>query len=583
MVLLLPSGLEGQADSLAVETAPEPVPALPWSAITLDQLTLRQKAGQVLMPQVEGAFTPAGTDRHQQILDAIEKSEIGGLIVTTGSPTEVAVKLNYLQGLSNVPLLVGADLEEGPGFRFDGIVRVPGGTDLGGATTLPSLMAIGATGDPAYAYQAGLATGREALALGIHMPFAPVLDINNNPDNPVINVRSFGEDAEQVANMGALFARGMQEAGAIATGKHFPGHGDTDTDSHLSIPIIRATRARLDSMELVPFRRAIEEGIGAIMTAHVSLPEVTGEERLPATLSTDVLTGLLRDDLEFEGLVVTDAMNMGAIDRAFGRGEATVRALMAGADIILMPPNPEVAVNAIVTAVEAGRLPIERLDEAVAKILRAKEALGLHERRTVDVASVIYRVGIPEHRELADEIAENSITLVKNERVLPLRGTRRARVMSISYSRESDLRAGRAFNQTLRGTYPRLRTERVARGTDPAQYQRLSVQAREYDLVVISSYVAAVASSNSRSLPDPMLDLIHSLERDDVPHVVVSFGSPYLIRDFPDVAAFVSAWSGSQASQRAAAQALFGRREFTGRLPTSLSDLYPLGHGLKLR
>ncbi len=581
----IPSGiLVGQSsDSLSADAPAASEPARPWSAVTLDELTLKQKAGQVLMPQVEGAFTPAGSDRHRRILDAIEKGEVGGLIVTTGSPTEVAVKLNYLQGLSRLPLLVGADLEEGPGFRFDGIVRVPGATDLGGATTLPSLMAIGATGDPQYAYQAGLATGREALALGIHMPFAPVLDINNNPDNPVINVRSFGEDPEQVANMGALFTRGMQEAGAIATGKHFPGHGDTDTDSHLSIPIIRASRARLDSIELVPFQRAIEEGIGAIMTAHVSLPEVTGEERLPATLAPGVMTDLLRDDLGFEGLLVTDAMNMGAIDRAYGRGEAAVRALLAGADVILMPPNAETAVSAIVTAVETGRLPMARLDQAVSKILRAKEVLGLHERRTVDIASVLYKVGIPEHQELADEIATRSITLVKNENVLPLRGTRRARVLSITYRRESDLLGGRAFNRVLRDTYPRLRTRSVHRGTDPTQYQRLGVEAREYDLVVVSSYVAAVASADARSLPSPMLELIASLDRSDVPHVVVSFGSPYLIRDFPDVAAFVSAWSGSDASQRAAATALFGRIEFTGRLPTSLTPLYPLGHGLTLR
>ncbi|MEZ4415360.1 MAG: glycoside hydrolase family 3 N-terminal domain-containing protein [Gemmatimonadota bacterium] len=554
-----------------------------WSTATLETLSLRQKAGQVLMPLVEGAFTPAGSESLAQTLDAIEKSEVGGLIVTMGSPTEVAVKLNYLQGLSRLPLLVGADLEEGPGFRFDGIVRLPGAYELGGATTFPSLMAIGATGDPQYAYQAGLATGREALALGIHLPFAPVLDVNNNPDNPIINTRSFGEDAERVAAMGALFVRGIQEAGAIATGKHFPGHGDTDTDSHFALPVIRSTRSRLDSLELVPFRRAIDDGIGAIMTAHISLPEITGEQRLPATLSGKVLTDLLQRDLGFSGLVVTDAMNMGAIDRAYGRGEAAVRALMAGADIILMPPNPEVAINAIVTAVEAGRLPEARLDEAVTKILRAKERLGLDRRRTVDVAGVVYKVGIPEHREIADEIAAHSMTLIKNDRVLPLRGTRRARVLSLTYRRESDLLAGRSFDRVLRETYPRLRTESVYRDTDAGVYERLAREARQYELVVISTYVAAVTSSTQIGVAEGLARLVQSLSEAGVPHVVVSFGSPYLIRDFPTTRAYVAAWSGSGASQRAAAAALFGRAEFAGHLPTRISEDYPVGFGLTLQ
>lgn len=557
--------------------------AYPWARATLAGMTLRQKAGQVLMPLVDGSFAPAGSDSHARVLDAIEGAEVGGIIVTVGSPTEVAVKLNYLQGLSRLPLLVGADLEEGPGFRFDGIVRVPGAYELGGATTFPSLMAIGATGDPQYAYQAGLATGREALALGIHMPFAPVLDVNNNPDNPIINTRSFGEDPQQVAVMGSLFTRGLRESGAIATAKHFPGHGDTDTDSHLSLPVIRATRQRLDSVELVPFRRVIDEGIGAVMTAHISLPEVTGEQRMPATLSPRVIGGLLRRDLGFQGLVVTDAMNMGAVDRAFGRGEAVVRALLAGADIILMPPTPESAVNAIVTAVEGGRLPLARLDEAVTRILQAKEALGLDVRRTADIPSVLYTVGIPEHRAIADEIAARSLTLLKNERVLPLRGTRQARVFSLTYRRESDLLAGRAFDRALRSTYPRLRTESVGRDTDASVYARLEREVRQYDLVVISTYVAAVSSSNQIGVAQGLVDIIEGLVDAGVPHVVVSFGSPYLIRDFPDVRAFVAAWSGAAASQTAAANALFGRREFTGRLPTSVPPDYPIGHGLTVR
>jgi beta-N-acetylhexosaminidase len=269
----------------------------------------------------------------------VEKQGVGGVIMSVGTPIEVAAKLNDLQRHAKIPLLVGADLETGAGFRMRGAVFMPGSIELGGATDFPSLMAVGAAGDERLAYEMGRITALEARAVGIHVPFAPVLDVNNNPDNPIINVRSFGASPVDVSRMGIAFIHGVQENGAIATGKHFPGHGDTDTDSHLALPVIRHDRIRMDTVELRPFKEAIDAGMGAIMTAHISVPSLNGGVSEASTLSPLVLTRVLRDELGFGGLVFTDAMDMSAIARRHSAGEAAVRAIEAGADVILMPPN----------------------------------------------------------------------------------------------------------------------------------------------------------------------------------------------------------------------------------------------------
>ena len=399
------------------EPAP-PVPAMdiqPWAERMLDSLTLRQKVGQLMMPFVLGDYAPEGTTSHDRVHDYILEEEIGGLIVSVGSPTDVAVKLNDFQTHSRLPLLVAADLETGAGFRLTGAVHSPTNIVLGGATNFPNLLALGAAGDPDLAYEMGKITALEARAVGIHVPFAPVLDVNNNPDNPIINVRSFGEDPAQVASLGAAFVRGIQDFGGIATGKHFPGHGDTDTDSHVGLPVIRASSARMDSLELVPFREAISAGLGGMMTAHITVPSLNGGGDLPATLSRDILTGLLRDRLGFDGLVFTDAMDMAAIDQTYGRGEAAVMAIEAGADVILMPPSVTAAINGIVEAVESGRLSEERIDVSVLKLLRAKEGLGLDRERTVPLEALPRVVGIPAHTEVAADVARRSITLLRTE------------------------------------------------------------------------------------------------------------------------------------------------------------------------
>ena len=554
-----------------------------WVERTLTGLTLRQKVGQLIMPWVLGDFAPEGSPSHDRILEYIEEQGIGGVIMSVGSPTEVAAKLNDFQMHSNIPLLVAADLETGAGFRMRGAVQMPGTIELGGATDFPSLMAVGATADPQLAYEMGRITALEARGVGIHIPFAPVLDVNNNPDNPIINVRSFGENPEDVADLGAAFVRGVQEHGAIATGKHFPGHGDTETDSHLGLPVIPHSRARMDSVEIFPFRHAIEAGMGAVMTAHISVPSLDGGVGDPATLSSAVLTDLLRDEMEFDGLLFTDAMDMSAISRGFGAEEASVRAIEAGADVILMPPSVERAVEGIAAAVESGRIEASRIDASVRRILETKKQMGLDRDRTVQIDQIGQVVGIPAHTQVAAEIAERSITLLHNGgNLLPLLGTRSARVMSVSFRRTSDVLAGRYFNTRLRQTYPRLTTAGLDVNSGPALYEDLLRQARQQALVILSTYVTAFSQSGSLALPEEVVDFAGQLTEIGVPHIVISFGNPYLITELPDVRAYMLAWSGSEVSQTAAAQALFGDIEISGRVPTRIPPLYEIGDGIMI-
>ena len=570
--------------------APEPVappratpatrpPPLTWAQRTLARMTLREKVGQLMMPFVLGNFAPEGSETHDRIVNIIEEESVGGLIMSVGSPSEVAVKLNDLQNHSKYPLLVAADLETGAGFRFRGAVHIPTNIALGGATTFPSLMAFGATGDPRHAYQLGRITALEARAMGVHVPFAPVLDVNNNPDNPIINIRSFGEDPNAVADLGVALVRGLQDYGAVATGKHFPGHGDTGTDSHLELPIIQVGRERLDAVELVPFRAAIAAGIQGIMTAHIAVPAISGET-IPATVSHRVLTGLLRAEMGFDGIVFTDAMDMAAVSRLFPRGEAAVRAVLAGADVILMPNDVKQAIDAIVLAIDERRLTEGRVDESVRRLLRLKEDLGLAEERSVPLEMIPQVVGVPQHMEMAREVAERSITLIRNERnLLPLLGTRRARVMSVSFRNPGDVLSGRYFDSRLRETYPRLVTRSVDEGTNSEAYQDLLSRARRSDLVVVSVYSNYAGRVE---LPDATVEFVNELARRRVTHVVISFGNPYLISLFPDARVYLLAWSSAQVSQQAAADALFGDIAITGRSPTGMDPFFAVGDGIQV-
>jgi beta-N-acetylhexosaminidase len=560
------------------EAPPEPLDMSSWADRTFAELTLREKVGQLIMPWVLGDFAPEGSPSHERIAGYVEAQSVGGVIMSVGTPIEVAAKLNDLQRHAKIPLLVAADLETGAGFRMRGAVHVPGNIELGGATDFPSLMAVGATGSERLAYEMGRITALEARAVGIHVPFAPVLDVNNNPDNPIINVRSFGADPVDVSRMGIAFIHGVQENGAIATGKHFPGHGDTEIDSHVALPVIRHDRLRMDSVELRPFKEAIDAGMGAIMNAHISVPSLNGGVREASKLSPLVLTRVLRDEMGFEGLVFTDAMDMSAIARRHSAGEAAVRALEAGADVILMPPNVEQAIDGIVQAVGSGRLSEARVDASVRRVLETKEQLGLDRERFVSIERIGDVVGIPDHMDVADRIARGSITLLKNRgNLVPLNGTRTAQVLSVTFRRSTDILAGRHFNRALRETYPRLSTIDLDSNADAASYADVLRRARGRPLVVVSTYSNYAGAVDAR---EDLAKFIGDLGRIGVPHVVISFGNPYLISSFPEAQAYMLAWNGSEASQRAAAGALFGAFDIVGRVPTGIPPLYQIGDGL---
>jgi beta-N-acetylhexosaminidase len=450
-----------------------------------------------------------------------------------------------------------------------------------GATLLPTAMALTATGDTTLAYAHGRITAAEARAGGLHMALAPVLDVNVNPRNPIINTRSFGEDPQDVARFGAAVVRGLQDGGLLAVAKHFPGHGDTDQDSHLELPTIVAPRARLDSVELVPFRAAVQAGIGGIMVGHIAAPAL-GAVRTPASLSRAVTTTVLRGQLGFDGLVITDALNMAGVAREREASEIALRAVIAGADILLQPTDPEAAIDAIAEGVSRGDFPRSRLDASVRRILRAKARAGLIGTRPT-LARAPTDSSLPAAEELADSIAARSITLLRDAAgLLPARsGTP---IVSLTYAGGVSVPGGasEAFDATLRSAG--LHVERLTLPARTATMMTDSLIGAWADtptapLVILSSYSQPVPWRGSLGLPDAVMASAERLAR-RTPVVHVAFGSPYVTASVPSASTVILAWSGLPAAQRAAAHAILGVRPTTGRLPISLLPEYALGHGL---
>jgi beta-N-acetylhexosaminidase len=553
---------------------------------------------------VYGDYSPIGSSSWARAQEFVATEHVGGLVMSVGSPLEIAEKLNTMQRLSSIPLIVGADLEFGAGYRARGGYFLPNAIDLGGGTVFPPEMALGATRDTSLAYEQGRITAMEGRAIGIHVVFAPILDVNNNPANPVIGVRSFGENPALAAALGSSMVRGLQEHGMIATGKHFPGHGDTDQNSHLTLPTITVSRARLDTVELVPFRAAIASGLDAIMTAHIALPSILGDSSTPATLSPRVMTDLLRHDLGFRGLLITDAMDMNGVlanvkpgragqllagqygtINSIGLTEACKRAIEAGADVLLMPSDVVTAVNAVVAGVEEGRITSARLDSSVLRILAMKARAGLDRNRFVYLDSVRAIVGDSNNLNISRRAAEQSITLAKDSlRLVPLaRGNDAvAKVLSITMAPRSDLGAGIAFLGELRralGSGVRIRAEYVNPDDPGANYVRLLAAADSSDLVLVSSYLAPSYSAPSATAAAPVIDFLRTLARQRPRTILVNFGNPYLYQQVPAIGSYLVAWGGFPMSQRAAAQALAGINPISGRLPISIPPSLPFGAG----
>jgi beta-N-acetylhexosaminidase len=552
-----------------------------WVEATIRSLSPRERVAQLIMPWVPGEYAAVGSPEYEQVRAWVEDDKVGGLVLSIGMPLSYAAKLNHMQRLARVPLLVASDMENGSGMRLGGSYALPSLLPQGGGTVFPPVMALGATRSDELAYKLGLVLGAEARAVGVHITFGPVLDVNANPLNPIINVRSFGEDPALVSRLASAYIRGARENGLMTTGKHFPGHGDTETDSHIGLPAIRASRAHLDSVDLPPFRTAVGSGIDAIMTAHIAVTGVLGDSAPPATLSPYFMTDVLRKEMNFHGLLVTDAMTMGGVANRYGATEPLVLALQAGADILLMPHSVTEAINTVTSAIESGRLTQARIDESVRRILRMKAQAGLRTGRLVDLDAVDTIVNIPARSSIASEVAEKSITLARDSASLvPLsRNTRR--ILSITYADGGDLVAGRVFNQELRSAGLRVLTETVDSRTTQAELDRLRAAADSVDVVIASAYVVPRESRGSIGASGGFPAFIEQLSAARKNLVAISFGNPYLVSAFPSVPAYLLAWGGAPVSQRAAARALIGRTAISGKLPISIPPWFKVGDGVE--
>ena len=567
-----------------------------WVDDTLQRLTLDEKIGQLVVPSFRAVYTSSDSETFDELEALVRDQRVGGLLMFgartrqpevllnpsysrsgLGEPLDAASIINRLQAAAPLPLLVAADFETGAGFRLDG------------ATAFPPAMAFGAAGDPGLAFEAGRITATEARAMGVHVNFAPVVDVNNNPRNPVINIRSFGEDPERVGALASAYIEGLRAGGMLATVKHFPGHGDTDVDSHIGLPIIHHPRERLDRIELVPFRAGFAAGADAVMTAHIELPALDPEPATPATFSRPIVEGLLRDELAFDGLVFTDSMRMRAVSELVAPGEAAARAVAAGHDLVLHSPDDVAALAGIRAAVAAGDLTEARIDRSVRRILSAKARVGLHTDRKVSLDALPAAVGTRAHATVAREVSEHALTLIRDERsTVPLPVPRDGSVLYLSVL---DYPAGwgigspsRTFIPELEARWPNVTAIELSDRTPLSEIELVRETARRYDAVVAGVFVRTAAFSGrmdlAPALADLLLELGHDSETTGQPFVAVLFGNPYSASFLAELPAILLTYGFYDLAEATAVRAVAGEIPIRGRLPVSLGDAFPLGHGL---
>lgn len=568
-----------------------------WAAETLKALTVDEKVGQLIVASFESRFLSTDSDGFDELLRLVRDYHIGGLhvfgasepvppvllnptygTVTLGEPFAVASALNRLQAAASVPLLNSADFEAGAGFR------------ILGATTFPRQMALGAAGDERLVREAARITGLEARAMGVHVNFSPIADVNNNARNPVINTRSYGEDPSRVGALVSASVEGARQGGVIAALKHFPGHGDTDIDSHLGLPIVAHSRERLDSLELVPFRAGIAHGAGAVMAAHIQLPALDPTPATPATFSRAIIDRLLRRDLAFRGLVYTDSMSMDAVVKLLPPGEAAVRAILAGADQVLHSPDPIAAFSGLKDAVASGRISGARLNESVERILRAKAAVGLDKRRAVDLDALPARVGGRAHEAVAAEAATRSMTLIKDDRLeVPLAIPQDAPVLYLSILDDPSgwriAAPSRTFIPELKKRWPTVTSIELSDRTPLAELDLVRAVALRYAAIVASVFVRTASGSGRMDLAPQLARLLNDLERttdrSETRFVTCLFGNPYVATVVPDVPAILLTYDLYDLPEAAAVRALAGEAPIGGKLPISLPGMFPIGHGLE--
>ena len=575
-----------------------------WAEKTLHKLSLEEKVGQLFMVWVRAEFLNVESPDLKQLLDTMHKYHLGSFCMTVrfeqpflyrNQPYEAAVLLNHLQKESPLPLLIAADFERGVPMR------------LYGATVFPHAMAFGAAGKLEYARSFGSITAQEARAIGVQWNFFPDADLNSNPANPVINTRSFGEDPQQVGDLVAAYIEGARSQGMLTTAKHFPGHGDAATDSHLGLAQITADRARLDALELAPFRRAVQADVDAIMVAHVSVPALEPNPNLVATTSPAISTDLLQKQLGFKGIVVSDALEMAGLTRLYSNdvGRAAVEVFKAGNDMLIIPADLDASYRDMLAAARSGEIPAFRIDQSVLKILRAKASVGLHKAREVDLSQLNQVVGKPENLALGQEIADDAVTVVKdNGAVLPLKhaGTVkpslpyqhvedvRNRLVVVIFSDDVRTEAGRELERQVRARVPDVNVlyvdGRIAAAMSPSVITAVD-QAQAVVLAVSAVPVPGrmiqtpAGPKNSVSLPDASGALVSQvLDRAAAKTVVVALGNPYLAQDYPALQNYVCTFSNVSVSETAAVKALFGEIAVHGHLPVNIPGVASRGAGL---
>jgi len=569
-----------------------------WAERTLHKLSLEEKIGQVFMIWCRASFLNVENPEYLQLLDAMHKYHVGSFAMTVhvdgpyllrSEPYEAAELLNRLQSESKLPLLFAADFERGVPMR------------LMGATVFPHAMAFGGDGKIEDAEAFGRITAEEARAIGIQWNFFPDADVNSNPVNPIINTRSFGEDPTQVGDLVAAYIKGAHEGGMLTTVKHFPGHGDTATDSHLGVASVNVDRAHLDSIELPPFRRAIAAGVDSVMVAHVTVPALDPDPNHVATISPIIVSDLLEKQLGFKGIVVTDALDMAGLTHLFANniGRAAVEAFKAGNDLLLIPADFPASYNSMLQAVQSGEISRDRLDHSVLKILKAKASLDLQTARLVDVNTLANTVGKPENLAFGQQVAEAAVTLVRdNGKVLPLKskGTAKAglpyttqeethnQTVAVLFSDDVRAESGRAFGREFHARIPDARMiyvdSRIAAGMSDDVLKAVD----EAKTVVAAVYVVPMAGKigNSVAMADASGALLQRvLDRAAGKTAVIAMGNPYLAADFPKIENYMCTFSNASVSEIAAVKALFGEIPIRGRLPVTIPNIAARGAGIE--
>lgn len=548
------------------------IPTIPSVTVQrkLSEMTLREKIAQMIVTYSDGFEFSEDSKEFKRIKNLVVKEKVGGIIFFKGNSLQEASMINKFQLLSETPLLISADFERGTAMR------------LNDGSLFPSNMGLGATRNTELAYQMGLQIAKECRAIGVHQNYSPVMDVNNNPNNPIINVRSFGENPELVSQMGDAMIKGLQAGNVIATAKHFPGHGDTDIDSHSDLPVLNFDMARLNSVELVPFISAINSGVKSVMIAHLSFPAVDNTPHLPSSLSQKLVDDLLINQLGFKGLVVTDALNMAGVTKHFSTKSVALLCTEAGIDLILMPQGEVETINAIESAVKNGSISEDRINASATKILEAKEWLGLFNNKLVDESQIASVVNSSEAKSISQKIADESITLVTDkDNLLPFKNVSDKKALIVSLNNGNETANTQYFFNNFVAYNKFASYETYDLTGDLNNNSEILSTANSYDYVIVPIYAKVKIKTGTVGIPASQLDLINSLVANGSKVIVLSMGNPYLVQGFTGVNAYICAYGDSEASINAALKTLFGEIPFKGKLPVSISSEFTYGTGIQ--